>query len=90
MLDQVMLWGVDADDEPVLDLAPPVTEGAAGPAGPWVAFRIGRGEGLMDILGDEELREDFESHPDMLSAMARDAAVRAALESAPVPAGTAA
>jgi hypothetical protein len=66
-------------EEQWYDLAPPIALGAAGSLGPRVATRVLGGRGLGEVLGDEDLRDELDDHPDVLWSVARDASIRAAL-----------
>jgi hypothetical protein len=82
MLDQMSFGAYDADDPVVMDLSPPVVQGAAGLLGADVAPLVVMGRSLVDVLADDALREEVDWHPDPLAAVARDASVRLALAAA--------
>jgi len=71
------------DEDLGYDLSPPVTVGAAGALGQDLAWKVAAGRGLVEALADEGLRDEIEMRPDALSAVARDASVRAALTTPP-------
>ncbi|TMK62828.1 MAG: hypothetical protein E6G53_12830 [Actinobacteria bacterium] len=83
MLEQWTAFAMSMDEDLGYDLSPPVTVGAAGALGQDLAWKVASGRRLIDALGDEEVRDEVDVRPDALSAVARDASVRAALTTPP-------
>jgi hypothetical protein len=57
----------------------PVRRGAGGALGPYVATGIYEGRGLFEVLEDAFVEQRRDDYPDVLSSLACDEVVRAAL-----------